>query len=125
MKTSPFAGLLLLLCSAVAFAQAASPTSHVGWDINGQAVAVASAATYNGYVDALPVVALTGVSCVTSVSPAPSGSTCTANWPPMTAGAHTITITQVIAGAESSKSTPPLSFTFTIVVTPTNVRQVP
>lgn len=125
MKTSRYAGLLMLLCSAMAFAQAASPSSHVAWDLPGDSVAISAAAGYNAYVDALPASLLSGVTCVASVAPAPvPGATCTANWPAMTNGTHNLTLTQVIGTAESPKGTPIVA-SFTVTVTPTGIRIVP
>jgi hypothetical protein len=51
-------------------------------------------------------------------------ATCTAPFPAMTPGAHALTLTQTISGAESGKSMA-LAFTFVVVVTPTGVRVVP
>jgi len=111
--------ILLLLPRLVSAQTVATPTNHLGWDEVGQTAAIANASTYNAYIDAATTpVALTGVACIGTTT-----ATCTANWPAMTPGTHTLTITQV-NGGESGKSAP-LSFSFVVVVVPTNVRQVP
>jgi len=109
-----------VLVASVASAQPATPQNHLGWTQVGQTQAVAQGATYNIYVDALPSSVMAGVTCVTSGS----DSTCKGNWPAMTPGTHTVTLTQVIQTAESTKSVP-LSVTFVVVVTPTGLVVVP
>lgn len=113
-----FVACLLLLIAAPVFAQTATPQNKFQWTEAGQAFASAGAATYNLYDGAstTPIV-LTGVVCVASVPV--TDASCSANIPALTLGLHTVTLTQVISGAESAKSAA-LSFTFVIVVTPTN-----
>lgn len=108
--------------SAAASAQTATPSSHLAFDEAGQAVTVAQGASYTASVDSAAGIALTGVTCVAGTPS--STATCTANFPAMTPGTHTVTVTQTISGASSSPSVP-LSVTFVIVVTPTNPRVVP
>lgn len=118
--------VLLLAAPTASLAQAAvaaTPSNHLTFDLPGQAVAVAGSATYTAFVDGAAAGAVvTGLTCVTSTTV--SGSTCTVNWPAMTVGTHSLTLTQTISGASSTPSTP-LSFQFVVVVTPTNLRAVP
>ena len=107
----------------IATAQAATPASKLAWDQVGQSVATASGASYSVYIDTGTPIPLTGAVCVVGVPT--TMATCTAPFPAMSPGAHTLTLTQVIAGAESPKSTPALAVVFVVVVTPTNIRVVP
>ncbi len=110
-------------CSlGIATAQPATPSSRLAWDEVGQSVATAQAAAYAVYVDTGTPVALAGVTCVVG-TPA-STTTCSAAFPALTPGAHTLTLTQIIGGAESAKSAT-LAFSYVLVVTPTAVRVVP
>ena len=119
--TNWIVGLGFVMLAAVpAFAQAATPASKLAFDEVGQTVAVAQSATYNATIDAAAPVALAGVSCTATTTPV--GATCTATLPALTLGTHTLTLTQTISGATSPASTPALSFTYVIVVTPTNIR---
>lgn len=109
--------------ATASYAQAiVTPATHLGFDIVGQSAAVAQSATYLPYIDgsATPSLPLAGVTCV-GATPV----TCVSTFPPLSPGVHTLVITQVIQTAESSKSAPVLTFTFVVVVTPTNVRAVP
>ena len=117
--------LLLLAVSAFpAYAQAATPTSRLAWDQIGQSVATASSATYTAFVDGSTTgIVVTGVVCVAGTPV--TNATCTSNLPPLTPGTHTMTLTQTIGGASSPQSAPPLSFSYIVVVTPTNTRIVP
>jgi hypothetical protein len=121
--------ILALLAIAVLWAspvaaQTATPASKLAWDEVGESPAVAQAAIYNLYVDGAGVALnLTSVACVVQTSNA-ANATCTAPFPAMTVGSHTLTLSQVSNGAESPKSAP-LSVTFAIVVTPTGIRIVP
>lgn len=102
-----------------ASAQVATPVNHLGWTEVAQVPAVAGAASYNLYVDAVVApLPLTGVVCVAG-NPT-TGSDCTSNIPALTVGQHTVTVTQVIISAESGKSNT-LSFTMVIVVTPSGL----
>ena len=107
----------------IAAAQAATPTSKLAWDQIGQSVVTAQAASYNVYIDTGTPVLVVGVACVTGAPT--TNATCTATFPAMSPGAHTLTLTQLIGGAESPKSTPALAVVFVVVVTPTAVRIVP
>ena len=123
MTRSAFLLLILLALPSVVRAQPVTVTpgtSHVGWDEPGQTLPIATGSTYNAYVDALPPVVVAGVTCTANAA---GLVTCVGNWPAMTPGAHTVTVTQV-NGGESLKSSG-LSITFSVTVTPTNVRQVP
>jgi hypothetical protein len=115
---------LLLAClalSAPLYAQAATPASSLAWDQIGQSVTVAQSAGYTVFLDGAPTgTALASVTCTATGASA----TCSAPFPALTPGAHTLTLTQTISGASSAKSAP-LSFTFVIVVTPTNLRVTP
>jgi hypothetical protein len=105
-------------------AQTATPASKLVWDEIGQVSATAGSAAYKAYVDNQTTgTPLSGVSCAAAVSPLnpAADSTCQAPMPALTPGAHTITLTQSIGGAESVKSTA-LSFTYVVVVTPTSLR---
>ena len=116
---------LLLVClfvaPTVAHAQVvATPNNHLSWSQVGQTPATAGAAVYNGYLDAITTgTPVGGVACVAGV-PA-TDSACTSNLPVLTVGQHTLTLTQVISGAESSKSNS-ITFTFVVVVQPTTLR---
>lgn len=110
----------VLLCAASVNAQVnATPTNHLAWTEVGQSVAVAQGATYNVYADgsATSTSTLSGVVCVA----AGADASCTANFPAFTPGTHTLVISQAMGTVESGKSGPPTSFTFVIVVTPSNV----
>ena len=124
LKRLLVASALILLFGPPAAAQSvATPSNHLGWDEPGQSAAVANGSTYNAYLDASTTpTPLTGVTCSTGTPV--STATCVANWPALQPGTHTLTVTQVQTNVESAKSAP-LSFTMVIVVTPTNVRQVP
>lgn len=109
---------IALLMAVSASAQTATPQNKFQWTEVGQTVAIAGGATYNLYDGTNPTpIVLTGVTCVAG-TPA-TDATCTGNIPALTLGVHTVTLTEVISGAESAKSAV-LSFTFVIVVTPTN-----
>ena len=113
-----------LFSSTTLFAQTATPASKLGWDQVGQTATVATAAAYTVYIDGATVgVALTGVTCVTAAVPA-NGSTCSATFPALTPGTHTLVGTQTISGTESAKTPTPFSFAFVVVVTPTGWRIV-
>lgn len=110
--------LVALLLAAPAFAQTATPQNKFQWTEAGQTVPIASGATYNLYDGSNPTpLVLAAVTCVAG-TPA-TDAVCTANIPALTLGVHTVTLSQVISGAESGKSAV-LNFTFVIVVTPTN-----
>jgi len=118
--------LTLLALATLVFAQTqtAKPDSKLAFDEPGQSVAFAMSTTFNVYVDVGTPVPLTGVVCVVSVAPAPSGTTCTANLPSMGAGAHSLTLTQLSNGAESLKSIA-FPLTYVPVGIPQNPRLVP
>lgn len=100
-------------------AQSATSANKIGWDEAGQAPAVSAAASYNAYIDgATTPTPITGVTCATGVPS--TTAACVGNFPALTPGAHTLTLTQTIAGAESAKSSA-FPFTYVVVVTPTNV----
>lgn len=109
----------ILLMASASYAQAATPASKLAFDEVGQTVAVASAATYTAFVDGATTGTVLTVTCVAG-TPATT-TTCTAPLLALTPGTHTVTVTQTISGAVSPPSTP-LSFTYVVVVTPTNVR---
>lgn len=104
-------------------AQPATPTSKLAFDEVGQSVATAGGATYTAFVDGSTTgVPLAGLTCTATTTPV--GATCTVALPALTTGAHTLTVTQTIAGASSTPSAS-LAFSMVLVVTPTNVRIVP
>lgn len=108
----------LLLFASPVFAQTATPQNKFQWTEAGQTTAIASGATYNLYDGTNPTpIVLTGVTCVAGAPT--TDANCTGNIPALTLCVHTVTLSQVISGAESGKSSV-LSFTFVIVVTPTN-----
>lgn len=108
----------LLLLSTPAFAQTATPQNKFQWTEAGQTVAIAGGAAYNLYDGTNPTpLVLTAVTCIAGAPT--TDAVCTGNIPALTLGVHTVTLSQVISGAESGKSSV-LSFTFVIVVTPTN-----
>lgn len=112
--------LIIVISASSAFAQTATPSSRLAWDQIGQPPAAANGFTYTAYVDG----ATAGISLVGAVcnnGPTASDATCVVSLPPLVAGAHTVSVTQSLGGAESAKSVA-LSFTVVIVVTPTNVR---
>jgi hypothetical protein len=110
--------LLALLMAQNVAAQTATPQNKFQWTEVGQSVAIAGGATYNLYDGTNPTpLVLTGLIC--GIGSPITDAVCTANIPALTLGVHTVTLTQVISGAESSKSAG-LSFTFVIVVTPTS-----
>lgn len=118
MKTLLLA-LALLLMTAPVYAQTATPQNKFQWTETGQAAPIAAAATYNLYDGSNPTpLVLTTVTCVAGAPT--TDAVCTATIPALTLGVHTVTLSQVISGAESGKSTG-LSFTFVIVVTPGNL----
>lgn len=101
----------------------AGPASKLAWDEIGEVPAVANASTYNIY-DTKPdntqgVIAVNSATC--GPGPTAADSTCVIPIPALVPGKHTLTMTQVQAGAESNKSVP-LVLTFVVIVTPTNVR---
>jgi len=111
----------LLLFAKVSYGQTAvQGASHLGFDVPNQTPAVAQGLSYNAYVDSNAPVVLAGVTCSTGTP----NTTCTATWPTMNTGTHTIQLTQVSGTSESAKSTPPFVFTFVVLVSPTNVRVV-
>lgn len=114
-------GLLALVAWPAAAQTVATPNNHLAWIEIGQSVAQASSAIYNSYLDTASTgVPVAGVACVVG-SPA-TDSSCQSNLPVLTLGLHTVVLSQVISGAESAKSAPPLSFTFVVVVQPTSLR---
>lgn len=110
-----------LLMASTSFAQAATPSSKLGFDEAGWSVATAQSAVYTPTVDgvALPAFAASAVVCTATVSPA--GATCTVPLPALTIGPHTMTLTETISGVTSPQSAP-LTFSFVVVVVPTNLR---
>lgn len=113
-----------LFVAASASAQTVTSGSRLAWDQAGQTVATATSATYKAYVDTSTTgVALAGVTCVVGVPS--TTATCSANFPALTPGSHTIALTQSIGTAESLRSTPPFAFEYVVVVVPTNVRMAP
>lgn len=111
---------LLLLSAVPLFAQVATPSNHFAWSEVGQAAPAAQVATYNLYVDGSAFgTPLLSVTCTANLL-TPANADCLAPIPAMTLGLHVVTLTQVITGAESPKSSS-LSFTFVIVVTPTSL----
>lgn len=111
---------LLLLTSSVAKAQTATSGDKFGFDEVGQTLTVANGASYKLYLDG-STTGVTGLSLACTV--VSNLVSCSVSIPALTVGAHTVTISQVINTAESAKSSP-LSFTFVVVVTPTNLRIV-
>lgn len=101
-------------------AQTATPSSSLAWDQLGQAPALASGATYRLYVDGA-VVGSTVASVTCAVGPSVADATCVAPLPPLTAGQHTVTLSQIIDSAESPQSIA-LTFSVVIVVRPTSLR---
>lgn len=111
---------LCLVASSVRAQTVATPNNKLAWTEVGQAAATAGAAVYNSYLDAATVVVpVSGVICVAAV-PATDAS-CTSSLPVLTLGQHTLTLSQVISGAESAKSAS-ITFTFVVVIQPTSVR---
>lgn len=108
---------IALLLSITASAQTATPQNHFGWTEVAQTPAAATAATYKLYEGTTPLGTLTNVTCVA----AGSDADCTGDIPALIQGTHTVTLTQNSQGAESPKSNT-VSFTFVIVITPTNFR---
>lgn len=124
IKRLALSGLFVCALASVAAAQTATPASKLAWDEVGESPAVAQAAIYNLYVDGAGVaVNLTQVTCVAQTA-TPTNATCTAPFPPMTVGPHTLTLSQVTNSVESPKSAP-LSVTFVVVITPTGLRITP
>lgn len=103
-------------------AQNVTPLSHFGWTEPGQDLALAQSATYHAYDGtATTGVPVTNVTCVVNAgSPDPF---CTSNLPALQPGAHTVTLTQIIGGAESPRSNA-LSFQLVVVVQPTGLKIV-
>jgi len=121
-KSFSIAILLLVLIPLRAQAQTANPTSRLGWSQPGQTVTDASAAGYNLYIDALTVpIPVQSVTCASGGAASPDVQ-CQAPFPAMPPGAHTISLTQKIGTQESGKSSPLLSITFSVVVTPTGLK---
>jgi len=112
---------LVLAMSATVQAQTvATPSNRLAWTEVGQTVAQASSATYNSFLDtATTGVAVAGVTCAAG-TPA-TDAACSSNLPVLTLGLHSLTLTQVISGAESAKSAA-VTFTFVVVVQPTALR---
>jgi hypothetical protein len=109
---------MALLTASLAYAQTATPANKYQWTQQAQSATVAQAATYPHYLDgaATPSTTLTAA-CTQSGADA----TCTAPIPALTIGNHTVTLSQLISGAESPKSSP-VTFTFVVVVQPTGLR---
>lgn len=124
--------LVLALLAVSASAQtAANPTSKLGWSQPNQTVVYASSTGYNLYIDAATVpVPLQTVTCVSGGASSPDVQ-CSAPFPTMPAGSHTIALTQfqpsigAAPSQESIKSAPLLSITFTVVVTPQGLKVIP
>lgn len=122
------AGLISLIAlvwlglATSAAAQTVTPLSHFGWTEPGQDLALAQSATYHAYDGtATTGVPVTSVTCVVNAgSPDPF---CTSNLPALQPGAHTVTLTQIIGGAESPRSNA-LSFQLVVVVQPTGLKIV-
>lgn len=127
MKQFGLVSLLVLTFAASVSAQSANSANKLRWDELAQAPAVATSASYNPYADGSATAggALASVTCVAAVAPLnpASDSTCTANFPAFTPGNHTLAITQVLSGAESTKSNT-LTFQFVVAVVPTQLRIV-
>lgn len=113
--------VLFLLVSTAAFAQTnATPASQLLWDYPNTTQAAAAAFGEKYYVDAVATgVALTGKSCVV-VAPSTT-ATCSAAFPALAPGAHTLAVSSTSNGLESAKSNS-VSFTFVVLVTPANLR---
>lgn len=108
--------------ASLASAQVATQNNKLGWTQVGQTAVVANGFTYNYYIDASTTATLaTGVLCVTGTPIA--NSDCSANFPALTLGMHTIQMTQASGVAESLKSTS-FSFTFVVLITPTGIKIV-
>jgi hypothetical protein len=105
--------LLLVLFAAPAFAQQQPITtaSRIAWDMTFGTVAEIDEFSYNVYVDSEQPynASLLSLVCVNS-SGAPVTVTCSAKFPPMTAGVHAITVTSMTTinntTFESDKSFP-------------------
>lgn len=119
-----------VLCGVASSAAAqVVATDKQMWDQCAPALADANRYTYPYVVDATPGGPLTGVVCVLAVpaipcSGAATGFTCTGNYPALTPGTHTVTMTANDGGVASLPSTP-FTFQFTIVpFAPRNLRNV-
>lgn len=99
----------------------ATGQTFLEWDQEAADLATAQGYTYTAVIDALPAVAL-AVTCAEKNPPVESVFDCTAPFPAVTPGAHTI---EIIASnqAGSSQPSPPFSFVFMVVpAQPKNVR---
>lgn len=99
----------------------ATGQTFLEWDEEAADLATAQGYTYTAVVDALQPVAL-AVTCAEKNPPVEGVFDCTAPFPAVTPGPHTIT---VIASNAAGASQPSLPFSFTFLVvpaTPTNVR---
>lgn len=101
-----------------------TPGQSLQWDEPGMSVQTAQAAIYRWYADgANSGIVATPLTCEAAKAPLnpASDSTCFATPPPLTAGNHTLALTQSIGPAESGKSVFVLTQTVLVVI-PQNLR---
>lgn len=115
------AAICFLLMASSSYAQAATPSSKLGFDEAGWSVATAQSAVYTPIVDGVTLPAFVASTVVCTATTSPAGATCTVPLPALTIGPHTMTLTENISGVTSPQSAP-LTFSFVVVVVPTNLR---
>lgn len=133
MKSLMFVPVLLML-AVPTFAQtpATNARQHVSWDQDvtdtGASLADVRTYIYRGYVDGAVApngTVLVNVTCVAGGTTA-DPFVCSASWPALVPGAHSMAIT---AGNSTGETLPskPLAFTFQVVIPniPKNVRPSP
>lgn len=128
MKRETFGMFIgLMMVAALASAQSANNASKIVFDELAQSPATATSAQYPTYRDgsATAAAALAGVTCAAAVAPLnpAADTTCQSTFPAFTPGTHTLAITQLLSGAESTKSNI-VTFQFIVAVVPTNLRIV-
>lgn len=103
--------LVILLLAATAGAQTVVQTDHLGWDQTAPALADATRYAYTPTVDGAAKPALVNVACTGSASP----FACVGDYPALTPGSHSLTLT---ATDGTLASTPSLPFGFVFAINP-------
>lgn len=119
MKIKLLILLLLLGFTSLAQAQTANPGSKLAYDQGASSLAEANSFGVNLYLDSAPAVINVSKTCIGATSP----FTCTVNFPPLTAGPHTLQATATLGTYETPKSVV-FNFSFIAVPTPSGIRIV-
>lgn len=112
---------LVLIAGTYAQIPSASTRTKIAWDEGADTLVQANSQIYRVYTDGqtTPIV-LAGVLCV---APGAAGQpfVCTASFPALVPGAHTLTVT---AGTDTAESLPSTPFSFQYVVIPAQPKNV-